>query len=637
VNPEFNPLVSITANATAQPSRTIPAKEIPHWLRTGSHRPLVAKIRKNFAKVLADTGDAKAAKKAVDADKKNLPGIMPSGDFTARGDKNLKTYSQFLCGDVDGLAADQVGVVYDQVAADPHCIFPSVSPSGFGVKFFCRTTGDASQHERSVAAMAKHFLDTYGIELDPACKNLERLCFAPDNASEWNGDAVPFDPLPLELKAERVKSQSATVAGSTREQIAEKLLGEIQDGFCKCPGEHLHTSANGAKDCKVMLDGVATIKCFHASCSGIVAGVNHELRSQIGKAERPTAPTGVAAEYLGDDVEQPKTGLLERLEARIYSAQVKPIEPMPRFFLAGVQVSTAGNLTTISAQAKAGKSAAIGAMIGSTFAASDADCLGFTSENPNGFAVVHLDTEQAPFDHWEGNQRTNRRAKVDTAPAWLRSYCLTGFSAADVRLAIRILTAQSAKQFGGVHSVFVDGIADAVHDVNDPAETSSLITELHKLAIEFDCPVLNIVHLNPGSDFKTRGHLGSQLERKSETNLRLEKDDCGATVIWADKNRRAPIPKNTAPRFAWNDEAGMHVTVASQRSSKDDAEKQAMQIEAEAVFSAAKNAVISYGQFITFLEREVHASKSTAKRRFGQMLRTQIIRKELTGFYTLNT
>jgi hypothetical protein len=61
-----------------------------------------------------------------------------------------------------------------------------------------------------------------------------------------------------------------------------------------------------------------------------------------------------------------------------------------------------------------------------------------------------------------------------------------------------------------------------------------------------------------------------------------------------------------------------------------------LQIEAEAVFSAAKNAVISYGQFITFLEREVHASKSTAKRRFGQMLRTEIIRKELTGFYTLN-
>lgn len=39
-----------------------------------------------------------------------------------------------------------------------------------------------------------------------------------------------------------------------------------------------------------MLDTVPTIKCFHDSCAGIVGGVNHQLRSQIGKAERATAP-----------------------------------------------------------------------------------------------------------------------------------------------------------------------------------------------------------------------------------------------------------------------------------------------------------------------------------------------------------
>jgi BT4734-like, N-terminal domain len=307
---DFNPLVSITANATAQPSRTIQAKEIPHWLRTGSHRQLVAKIRKTFAKVLAETGDVKAAKKSVDPLKKNLDGIMGGGDFTARGDKNLKTYSQVLCGDVDGLKAEQVGVVYDQIANDQHCLFAAVSPIASGVKFFCRTTGDASQHQRSVEVMAKHFRETYGIELDPACKNLKRLCFAPDNASEWNCDAVPFDPLPVEAKAERVKIQAApSIQSSTRAQIAERLLGAIEwadasTGFCKCPGQHLHTTANGAKDCRVMLDGVPTIKCFHASCAGIVDGVNHELRSQIGKAEfvKPAAPRTKRADIASDGV-----------------------------------------------------------------------------------------------------------------------------------------------------------------------------------------------------------------------------------------------------------------------------------------------------------------------------------------------
>lgn len=608
---------------------TTPAQAVED-IRTGKWEGQIAALR-------AATGDER------DRLKRTLPAFLFAGKFTSRRNEGIEKFSGLLCADVDHVA-ERVGELHDIARNDPHVATCFVSPSGTGIKIVFRVSvaADAKEHQRNFAAVRSHVALIYGAKVDEAAKDVARLCFVShDPAAFYNAAA-----LPLEVQVHEVAPQlpevrpAASVAPSSRAEIAENLLGAIQwtdeGGFPKCPGEHLHTSANGAKDCKVMLSGVPTIKCFHASCSGIVDGANHELRSRIGKAERPTVPTGVAAEYLGDDVEQPQPSLIERLAARIYSPQVKPVEPMPRFFLAGVQVSTAGNLTTISAQAKAGKSAAIGAMIGSTYAASGADCLGFTSQNPNGFAVVHLDTEQAPFDHWEGNQRTNRRAKVDAAPAWLRSYCLTGFSAADVRLAIRILTAQSANKFGGVHSVFVDGIADAVHDVNDPAETSSLITELHKLAIEFDCPILNIVHLNPGSDFKTRGHLGSQLERKSETNLRLEKDDSGATVIWADKNRRAPIPKNTAPRFAWNDEAGMHVTIASQRSSKDEAEKQAMQIEAEAVFSAAKNAVISYGQFISFLERDAHVSKSTAKRRFGQMMRAQIIRKELTGFYTLN-
>lgn len=586
---------------------------------------------KQVAAVRAATGDEAALLK------RKLPAVLWGGTFSGRSNKGLIQRSGLICADIDKIP-ERVGELHDIARNDPHAIAAFVSPSGTGLKIVFRAD--------DFAAVRSHVATHYKAQVDEAAKDVARLCFVShDPAAFYNADAVPLELPAHDVAPETPEAMSAANdEPSSRALIAENLLGAIQwtdeGGFCKCPGEHLHTSANGRKDCKVMLSGVPTIKCFHASCRGIVDGVNHELRSRIGKAERQTAPdanySDAASEYLGEGADEAQPSLIERLETRIYSPQVKPVEPSPRLFLAGVQVSTAGNLTTISAKPKDGKSAAVGAMIGSTFAASDADCLGFTSENPNGFAVVHIDTEQTPFDHWDGIQRNQRRAKVDTVPAWLRSYCLTGFPAADVRLAIRILTAQAAKQFGGVHSVFIDGIADAVNDVNDPAETSSLITELHKLAIEFDCPILNIVHLNPGSDFKTRGHLGSQLERKSETNLRLEKDDAGATVIWADKNRRAPIPKATAPRFAWCDDAGMHVSVATQRSAKDDAEKQAMQIEAEAVFSAAKNAVISYGQFITFLMREVHASKSTAKRRFGQMLRTQIIRKELTGFYTLN-
>jgi hypothetical protein len=337
------------------------------------------------------------------------------------------------------------------------------------------------------------------------------------------------------------------------------------------------------------------------------------------------------------ETENESSGLIERLAARIYSPQSKPGKPASRFWVANTLICTPGNLTTISAAPKAGKSAAIGAMIASTFADSGADCLGFVSENPDGFAVVHIDTEQCLFDHWEGIQRAICRAKVDAAPSWLRSHCLTGFSAADVRASIRILIGQAAKQCGGVHSVFIDGIADAVPDVNDPEETSSLITELHKLAIEFDAPILNIIHVNPGSDFKTRGHLGSQLERKSETNLRLKHDD-GVSVIFADKNRRAPIPEKSGPCFAWSNEAGMHVSVQNpseeKAEAKSDAKRAAMRQEAETVFADGKDS-FRYTDLISKMEASFAMSKIGARAKLKRWKLSQVVTVQPSGLYTL--
>ncbi len=326
--------------------------------------------------------------------------------------------------------------------------------------------------------------------------------------------------------------------------------------------------------------------------------------------------------------------LSARLESRIYKATTQPAEPAPRFRLGGVPISTPANLTTMSAQAKAGKSAAVGAMIGCTFAAAGVDCLGFASENPNGYAVVHLDTEQCPFDHWSANQRTIRRAKVAAAPAWLRSYCVTGFTAADVRASIRLLTEQSAKKFGGVHSVFVDGLADSAQDVNDPGESSSIVTGLHALAIEFDCPIVSIIHVNPGSDFKTRGHLGSQLERKSETNLRLEKDDDGVTVIFADKNRRAPIPKNTGPRFAWSQDQQMHVLVPSLKSAMDDIERDTLKELANDIFSDRPS--MRYADFQTTVKNRLTVSDKTAERKVSRCRQLGIVTKTVAGLYILS-
>src|SRR5215471_2967335 len=70
-------------------------------------------------------------------------------------------------------------------------------------------------------------------------------------------------------------------------RTAEVLVGAIDwqtavSGFCRCPGEAMHTSGNGKKDCRVNVDGAPTIFCFHASCAAAVAEANRRLRRELG-------------------------------------------------------------------------------------------------------------------------------------------------------------------------------------------------------------------------------------------------------------------------------------------------------------------------------------------------------------------
>lgn len=70
-------------------------------------------------------------------------------------------------------------------------------------------------------------------------------------------------------------------------QIAQSNVGPVDwqsdvSGFCRCPGEGLHTHATGRKDCRVSVDGAPTIFCFHASCAPAVAEANRRLRRALG-------------------------------------------------------------------------------------------------------------------------------------------------------------------------------------------------------------------------------------------------------------------------------------------------------------------------------------------------------------------
>jgi hypothetical protein len=259
------------------------------------------------------------------------------------------------------------------------------------------------------------------------------------------------------------------------------------------------------------------------------------------------------------------------LKARSFDPTKTPPPIRPVFTLNGIVICTPGNLTAITAQAKVGKSALVSAMVAAAMrpAEVETDCLTAEGLNAHGKALLYFDTEQSPDDFWHAVNRAKRRAKAESLPDWIHAYTVADLPAQTGRKALAIALADFAKVHGGIHSVIIDGVADLVLDVNDAEECNGFVAELHGMAIRYDCSIICVIHKNPGSD-KTRGHLGSQIERKAETNLSMDKED-QITVIWSEKQRRAPIERKTGPRFRWDDQLKMHVTA-------DEAERPAQRL-----------------------------------------------------------
>lgn len=322
----------------------------------------------------------------------------------------------------------------------------------------------------------------------------------------------------------------------------------------------------------------------------------------------------------------------EQLVASVESTRFHPDNPPPEepwaFKLAGVEVAHCGNIITIAAAVKSGKSSVISAMMASMMSSIGQDYLGFEGSNLGGKAVLHYDTEQSRGDHYNMMMRALRRADLQAPPSWFSSYSLTLLDPAERRAAISAMARKAAAN-SGLHSLFIDGVADLVFDVNDLKEACSLVTELHQLATKTSCVIVTALHHNPGGE-KTRGHLGSQIERKSESVLVLRKDG-ETTSISCKPARRQEISGNKAPCFAWNSEAAMHLLTQSKAATADDRKRIELGTLADEVFS--DKPYLKYGELKNTIMTARDCCENTASKRITEMMKLGVIKRPSLGFY----
>lgn len=174
-------------------------------------------------------------------------------------------------------------------------------------------------------------------------------------------------------------------------------------------------------------------------------------------------------------------------------------------------------ITNICGTAKSGKTTLLRIFAAAHLAGREV--LGVEVEH--GLRVLWCDTEQPPY-------RISRQIHG--------AFALAGMpvESTDALAVLNLRTLTPAERWTAIRQatvslspdiVIIDGAADIVEDINDISASDKAVAELLTLSTETDAAIITVVHSNQSQEGgKTRGHIGSSLERKCEANLSMTRD-----------------------------------------------------------------------------------------------------------------
>lgn len=296
----------------------------------------------------------------------------------------------------------------------------------------------------------------------------------------------------------------------------------------------------------------------------------------------------------------------------------------------GVPLGTQGNLLCITGGEGTGKSNYVAALIAGAVKPENAegiDTLGVSIEgNPKGKAVLFYDTEQSEVQLYKNVSTLLRRCGRDTMPEWFKAYCLTGMSRKERLKSIVLSMDKFHYQYGGIHLVVIDGIADLIRCANDEAESIAVVEELYRLAGIYNTCIVTVLHFIPNG-LKLRGHLGSELQRKAAAILSIEKDTKPAvSVVKALKVRDGSPLDVPLMQFAWDKEKAMHAYLGEKpKEEKDRRKEEELVAIARELFSRKR--FIGYMELSEELQAAFEVKERTAKSYIRFMREKEIIVK----------
>ena len=310
-----------------------------------------------------------------------------------------------------------------------------------------------------------------------------------------------------------------------------------------------------------------------------------------------------------------------------------PVAPEPLITINNVTIGTEGNLLCIAGAEGSGKTNYLGGILSGTIKefGSNIDTLGTgIRENLHQKAVLLYDTEQSEYQLYKNVSYTLKRAELQRPPHYYKAICLMGI-ARNERLNLILESMDNFYyQYGGIHMVVIDGIADLIGSVNDEESSVKLIEELFRMSAIYKTCIVCVLHMTP-SGMKLRGHLGSEVQRKAAGILLVEKDDKNnCSVVKALKVRDGSPLDVPLIQFGWSKTEGRHVFLGEKSKEESEIRKQQDLIEyARELFR--KKPTLSTGELSLAIMEDLEVKERMARNYIKFMKDHSIIEKNTSN------
>lgn len=306
-----------------------------------------------------------------------------------------------------------------------------------------------------------------------------------------------------------------------------------------------------------------------------------------------------------------------------YRIDITQDYPEPNYLIKIGDVPTipTGDIQAIKAKSKNGKS-----YVASIFAAAILGNVEFgLSSLTDEASVLYFDTEQNPRNTARIVRRIHQLCEWSiTENSWERfqAFSLRGYPASG-----RLELIQHVVDEFQPAAIFIDGIADLVDSYNDEETAVKLMDDLGKLAIDYDCAVVGVLHTNKAADDNNmKGHLGTMLLQKSSDVFHVLKDGALFNVEQTD-TRNAPTPS-----FSFGlDDAAIPVPVAD----KEQREREKMKDAYGIFFEHSTTITATTAEITRWTEKFFDCKERKAKELIKQAVEWLVLAQPQRGAYKL--